>query len=160
MIVTVYQRRLLFQLLFAELSLELFADSLESGNAFVLVVVSGSGDGVCLLIAGIVYGLAQLLVVHLVAVFALHGRAYLFGKLHLRLTLHLDSLVGSLHGVQQVELGHLVHFALHHHDVLVRGSYHKVHIRFFQLLEGRVDDELSVDARYAYLRYRSVEGNV
>ena len=78
-IVAVDERSLLFQLLFGELCLELLADGGEGILAFVLVAVTAGGNGVCLVVAGIVHGLAQVLVVHLVAVFAFYGRTNLLG---------------------------------------------------------------------------------
>ena len=41
----------LFQFFFGELCLEFFADGIESIHAFVLVLVSGSGNGISLVVA-------------------------------------------------------------------------------------------------------------
>ena len=159
-IVTVDKRCLFFQFFFSELSLELFANGIEGILTLVLVTVSAGGNGVCLVVAGIVYGLTQVFVVHFVAVFALYSRADFFGQLHLCLTHGLDSLVGSFQGSQQILFGHFFHFAFHHHDVLVGGTYHQVHVGLFQLLEGGVDDELSVDAGYTHFSDGTSEGDV
>ena len=70
-------------------------------------------------------------VVHFVAIFAFHGRAYFFCQFHLCLALNLNGFVCGLHRFQQVLLGNLVHFAFHHHDVFISGAHHQVHIGLF-----------------------------
>ena len=57
----------------------------------------------------------------------------------------------ALEGSEEVSLGNFVHLAFHHHDVVVGGAYHKLHIGLLKLLESRVDDELAVDAGHARL---------
>ena len=160
MIVTVDEGCLFFQFFFGELCLEFFADGIESIHAFVLVLVSGSGDGISLVVASVVNGFTKFFVVHFVAIFAFHGRAYFFCQFHLCLALNLNGFVCGLHRFQQVLLGNLVHFAFHHHDVFISGAHHQIHIGLLQLLKGRVDDKLSVDACYAYFGNRSVEGDI
>ena len=133
-------------------------------------LVEGVHTGVLLqrLLVDIVYGgvelaldlLAQLFVVDLVAVLALHVLAQFLGQLVLQLAHRLDGLGSSLEGADEVLLRYFLHLAFHHHDVVLGGTYHQVHIGLFHLLEGGVDDKLAVDAGYANLRDSVLEGNV
>ena len=68
--------------------------------------------------------------------------------------------MGGLEGGQQVLLGHFLHLAFHHHDVLVGGAHHQVHIGLLQLFKGGVDDELSVDAGHTHFGDGASEGDV
>ena len=104
--------------------------------------------------------LTQLLVAGLVAVGPLHILAQLLHELDLHGALFLDLLVGELDGLQHVGLAHLVHLALDHENVVDRGADHDVDIRTGVIAEGRVDDELAVDTRYAHLRDGAAERNV
>ena len=126
----------------------------------MLVVVAGSCDSISLVVASFANCFAQFFVVYFVAIFAFYGRTNCFSQFFLCLTLHFDSFVSGLHGVQQVLFGYFIHFTFHHHDVFISGTNHKVHVSFFQLIESRVDNELSVDACYTYFGDRSVEGNI
>ena len=159
-VVTVDQSCFFCQFFFAELCLKLFADSIESIHTLVLVVVAGSSDGVSLVIASFANGLTQFFVVYFMTIFAFYSRTNFFCQLHLSFTLYLDCFVSGLHGVQQVKFGYFIHFTFHHHDVFVSGTDHEVHVSFFQLVESRVDNELSVDTRYAYFGNRSVERDI
>ena len=165
-VVTVDERILLFQFLGCEfgvaggvLLLEVFADGLESVEACVLFQTLAS-DVVGRLVAGFANGGAELLVVHLVAVFALHVGAEFLCEFNLEAAHGLDGLVGSLEGFEECAFGHFLHFAFHHHDVVFGGSDHEVHISLLELCEGGVDDVFAVDACYAYFRDGSFEGNV
>ena len=149
-IVTVDECAFLFKLFFGVLCLELLLDCVECLGTLVLVAVAGSSNFVCLCIALLVYLCAELFVVLLVAVFAFYCLANLFHQLHLRLAVNLDSLVGNLHRFEQVVLGYLFHFALYHHNVIVCGCNHDVHVCILKLCECGVNNELAVDACYAY----------
>ena len=112
------------------------------------------------LIELVVHALAQSLVVDLVVVLALHVGAQLLGKLGLELAHRLDGGHGSFQSAEQILLAHLVHLALYHHNVLSRSTNHDVHVGVLHLLEGGVDDILSVNACYAHLGDRTLEGNI
>ena len=117
-------------------------------------------DVVGFLVASLLDSFTQLVVVHLVAVLALHVLAKFLLQFLLEAAHGLDGLVGSLEGSQKVGLLHFLHFAFHHHDVLFGSAYHEVHVGLSELLEGGVDDKLSVDTGYAHLRNGTFEGNV
>ena len=68
--------------------------------------------------------------------------------------------MSHLDRVQHLRLLHLVHLALHHHDVVERSAYHNVNVSFLQLRIGRVDNELSIHTCYTDLRDRAFERNV
>ena len=104
--------------------------------------------------------LAQLLVVHLVTVLALHVGAQLLRQLVLQLAHRLDGLGGSLQGTDEVLLGHLFHLALNHHNVVLGGTHHEIHIGLFHLLEGRVNNILTINASYANLGNGVLKGDI
>ena len=104
--------------------------------------------------------LAQVFVVDLIVVLALLVSTEFFCQLVLELAHRLDSGVSSLEGVDEVFLLNLFHLALHHHDVVLGGSDHQVHVGVGHLLEGGVDDVLAVDAGHANLRDCIVKRNV
>lgn len=95
--------------------------------------------------------LAQLLVVDLVVILALGVGAELLHQFLLQLAHRLDSLVGGLEGADQVLLGDFVHLAFHHHDVVLSGTNHDVHVGLFHLLESRVNNILAIDTSHANL---------
>ena len=136
------------------------ADLGEGLFALVLVVVAGFGDGVGRGVAFLLHLLAELLVVHLVAIFALHVGAQLLHELFLQAAHGFDGFVGHFEGLEQVGLAHFLHFALDHHDVLLGGAHHDVHVGVFELLERGVDHVLAVDAGHAHLRDGAFERNV
>ena len=165
-IVTVDQAVLLFQFLRSEVGvclgiacLEVLAYLFKSFGALLLLqcllghIISG-------LVALVVGLLTQVLVVHLVAVLALHVLAQFLGQLLLKAAHGLDGLVCSFQSCQQVLLAHFLHFAFHHHDVLFGGAHHQVHVGLFKLTESGVDDKLSVDTGHAHFRYRTAKGNI
>ncbi len=115
----------------------------------MLVGRAGLGNGICAVVALLAHVGAEGFVVDFVAVLALHGRAYLFGELHLGLALHADGVVGGAEGGQEVGFRHFVHLALHHHDVVVGCAYHELHVGAFKLLEGGVDNKLAIDAGHS-----------
>ena len=117
-------------------------------------------DVVGFLIASLLDSFAELVVVHLVAVFALHVLAELFAQLLLQAAHGLDGLVSALECSQEVALLHFLHLAFHHHDVLFGGTDHEVHVSLSELLEGGVDDELATNTCYAHLGDGTFEGNV
>ena len=104
--------------------------------------------------------LAQFLVVHFVAIGPLHILAELLHELYLHGALLLYLLVGEFDGLQHVGLAHLVHLALDHQDVVYRSTDHDVDIGTGVVAESGVDDELTVDTRYAHLRNGTAEGNI
>ena len=126
----------------------------------MLVGASGFGNGVSLVVAFFVNVAAKVFVVDFVAVFAFNGLASCFGEFNLSLALNLDGFVCCLEGCEKVGFGNFVHFAFDHHDVVVCGTDHELHVGFFELLESGVDYELSTYAGYAYFRDGSVEGDV
>ena len=94
------------------------------------------------------------------AIFALHVGAEFLPEFLLELAHGLDGSVGSLEGLEEGAFGHFLHFAFHHHNVFLRGTYHEFHISLFELFEGGVDDKLAIDASHAHLGDGAVEGDV
>ena len=139
------------------LGLEVFADLREHCLAVVLVGVSAGSLCVCAGITEVVHCLLQFVVVHLVAVLAFNLLAILLHHLDLCLALGLDSLVSGADSVQHNRLGHLFHLAFNHHNVVQCGGNHQLEVGALALLEGRVDNKLSVNAGYTYLGYRSLK---
>ena len=139
--------------------LEVLADSLESLSTCLLLEAL-LRDVVCLLIACLADSFAQFVVVHLVAVLALHVLAELFAQFLLEAAHRLDGLVGCLEGCEKVALLHFLHLAFHHHDVLFGSAYHEIHVGILELLEGWVDNKLSVNACHANLRNGAFEWNI
>ena len=130
--------------------LEVSDNLLESLSAGMLLE-SLLHNIVALLVALCLNLLAKVVIVNLVAVLTLHIRAQLLHELILHLAHRLDSLVGCLQRVQEISFLNLLHLALNHHDVVLRRTYHEVHVGRGHLLECRVDDILSVDTCYTYL---------
>ena len=157
MIVTFHQGSFFVALFFGERFDIFVADGGERVGAPVLVGRAGLGDGVCLVVAFFADILAEFLVIVFVAVFALYERAYFLCELHLSLALLLDGIVSGLECSEKVGFRHFVHFAFHHHDIVVGGAYHQLHVGVFKLLECGVDDKLAVDASHTHFRDRSVE---
>ena len=136
---------------------------LDGGKAVLTLVLVGNAllaEIVALLVDGVAHTLAQFLVVHLVAVFALLGLAGLHGQLVEHAALDLDGLVGGLEGVEHHVLTDLLHLAFHHHDVVGSGSHDEVEIGAFDVLHGGVDDILAVEVAHAHLADGAVEGDV
>ena len=123
----------------------------ESLATSFLVVVAGFGYGVALVVCLAAQSLAQFLVVHLMAVFAFHVGAELFGQFNLHLAHRFDGIHSCFECTDHVLFAHFLHLAFHHHDVFGRGTDHDVHVCFFHLLECRVDDILAIDTCYAHL---------
>ncbi len=134
-----------------------FADSVEAVLTPVLVGAACLGDGVCAVIAAGFHVGTQLFVVYFVAVFALGGRAYSLGKLHLGSALYLDCLVGCAQRGEEFCFAYFVHLAFDHHYVVVGGADHEFHVGFFELFKGGVDYEFTVYAGHAYFGDGSVE---
>ena len=112
------------------------------------------------LVALLVDLLAQLLVVDLVAVFALHVLAEFLGEFLLQAAHGLDGFVGYLQGLEQILLADLLHLAFHHHDVLFGGTDHDVHVGVLHLLEGGIYDVLAIQTDDAHLGDGTFEGDV
>ncbi len=159
-VIALYERSFLLAFLFGKRFYVFLADGVEAVVAPVLVGAAGLGYGVGFVVAFVVHVLAEVLVVHLMAVFALHSGFCFLGKLHLSLALLLDGVVGGFQGSQKFLLGNLVHFAFHHHDVVVGCAYHQVHVGFLKLLEGGVDNEFAVDAGHTHFRDGPVEWDI
>ena len=140
--------------------LEVGEDLVEGLFARLFVVVASLSDSVALVVGLLADLLAQLLVVNLVAILALNVCAKFLRELCLEFAHRLDGSHSSLQSTDHVLLRHFLHLTLYHHDVLGRSANHDVHVGFFHLLEGRVDDILTVDACYAHLRDWAFEGNI
>ncbi len=126
------------------------ADGIETVLTPMLVGTAGLCYGVCLAVAFFVYVLAELLIVYFVAVFAFCD-AYFLGKFHLHLAVVLYGVMCCLEGCEEVGFGYFVHFAFHHHDVIVGCAYHKFHVCALKLFVCWVDDKFTIDACHAYL---------
>ena len=136
---------------------------LDGGEAVLALVLVGDAllaEVVALLVDGVAHALAQLFVVHLVAVFALLGLAGLHGQLVEHAALDLDGLMGGLEGVEHHLLAHFLHLAFHHHDVVGGGGHDEVEVGAFDVLHGGVDDILAVEVAHAHLADGTVEGDV
>ena len=157
---------LLFQVLIAEVAVGSIVFLKEIGNQLLerllalLLRESLLHEVVGGLIELVLDLLAQLLVVDLVVILALGVGAELLHQFLLQLAHRLDSLVGGLEGADQVLLGDFVHLAFHHHDVVLRGTHHEVHVGLLHLLRRRIDDILAVDAGYAALRDGALKRDV
>lgn len=131
--------------------LEVREDLVESLLARLLIVVARLCDSIALVVGLLAELLAEFLVVHLVAVLALNVCAKFLREFCLKLAHRLDSCHSSLQCANHVLLRHFLHFALYHHDVLGRSTYHDIHVGILHLLEGRVDNVLAIDACYTHL---------
>ena len=163
-VIAVNHAVLLFQLFLAEVGvsgciglLESIADGCESIFASVFVAIALFGNLVALVVAFLTDLLAQLVVVHLMAVFTLHICAQLLLEFLLHLAHRLDGVMSGFQRSKQVLLAHFFHLAFNHHDVFLCGTHHQVHVSLFQLLEGRIDDKLTIDSCHADFRDRALE---
>ena len=165
-IVAVHHGVLLFELVFGELCVLGCVLLLEVGEQFlegvgaVLLGQSLLGDVVGWLIELFVHALAQFLVVHLVVVFALDVLTELLGELCLQLAHGLDGCHGRLQCTDHILLGHLLHLAFDHHNVVGRCADHDVHVGFFHLLECGVDDIFATDTGDTHFGDGALEGNI
>ena len=150
---------LLDELLLRIARCELGLQGVEGILALVLHRAAG-GDGVGLVVELADDGLAQLLVVDLVAVGALDILAQLLRELNLYGAVLLDFLVRELDGAEHHLLGDLLHLTLDHEDVVNRTADHDVEVGLGHLREGGVDDVLAADAGHAHLRDGAAEGDV
>ena len=139
--------------------LKFFANSFESVETFVLFECR-LRDVVALLVAVVLHLCAEVFIVHLVAVFALHVLTQFLREFLLDLAHRFDSSVRHFERFEESAFGHFVHFTFHHHDVLFGSSDHEIHVCAFELFESGVDDKFSVDASYANFRDGTVERNV
>jgi len=128
--------------------------------ALVLVVVACHGYGVALVVGLPAHLGLEVVVVGLVAVLALLVGAQLAAEFFLQLAHGLDGLRGCLERAYEVLLRHLVHLALHHHDVVFGGAHHDVHVALCHLLLGRVYYVFAVDPAHAHLADGALEGDV
>ena len=145
--------------LFGQGSQEVGLDLLKGGGT-LLLGQGGLGHGVALVIAELVDGLAQVLVLLVVRIVTFDGLAAVCVQFFLDAAVLLDFFVGELDGLEHHVLGDLVHLAFHHHDVLFGSGDHQFQVGFLHFGEVRVDDELAVDAAHAHLGDRSQEGKV
>ena len=114
---------LLFTLLFGNGLEEVVVDLVKRVVTPVLVGVASLGNLIALGVALFTQTGLDVLVVYLVAVFALHN-AQFFGHLLLDEAHGFDGVVSGLQGGNQVFFLHFVHLAFHHHDVIVSCTYH------------------------------------
>ena len=150
-VVPLHERGLLLELLLGYGCEELLLDGLEALLA-LLLGLGGLGEGVALVVAEVVNGLLELLILDVVGIVALvHVGSELVHELLLHAAVPLYLLVGELDGLEHVVLADLLHLALDHHDVLLGGGDHEVEIRIVHLGEVGVDHELTVDAAHADL---------
>ena len=155
----VNQRRLLDQLLFRETGGELGLQRIEGIFALVLHRTAG-GDGVSLVVKLPNDGLTQLFVIHFVAIGPFHVLAQLLRKFDLYGTVFLNLFVRELDSSEHHLLGHLLHLALDHQNIVDGTADHDVQIGVLHLREGRVDDVLTADTGHTHLRNRTAERDV
>ena len=155
----VNQRCLLDQLLFRKTGGELGLQRIEGIFALMLHRTAG-GDGVSLVVKLPNDGLTQLFVIHLVAIGPFHVLAQLLRKLDLYGTMFLDLFVSELDSSEHHLLGHLLHLALDHQNIVDGTADHDVQIGVLHLREGRVDDVLTADTGHTHLRNRTAERDV
>ena len=166
MIIFIYESILLFHLILSEVSVscsvclfEFFLDSIESFSTSLLFE-SLLYYVVALLVAFLSHLFLEFIIVYLMAILALSVCAELLHEFVLHSTHRLDSCMSCFESVEEVRLLHFLHLSLHHHDVLLSSTYHKVHISFLHLFECRVDDKLTIDACNTHLRDRAFEWDV
>ena len=160
MVVALHDRGLLLEFLFGNRGQEVVLDGVERISALLL----GQG-GFCGLVAagvaGFVDSFLELFVLDVVRIVALvHVGAEFVHQFLLHAAVLLDFFVGELDGLEHVVLGDFLHFTFDHHDVLFGGGDHQFEVGTFHFLEGRVDDELAVDAADAHFGDRALEGQV
>ena len=139
---------------------ELLVNGIET--IFTLVLGLGAlGKGVALGIAEVIYLLLEVFVLLVVRIVALHfigaelGHKFL---LHTAVLLYL--FVGELDSLEHIVLGDLLHFAFHHHYVLLGCSDHKLKVCTLGLGESGVDYKLTVDTGHAHFADRASEGEI
>ena len=142
------------------LRLEIFADLREHILAVVLVGVGAGSLCISTSVRIVVHCLLQLVVIHLVAVFAFSLFTVRFHHLVDSQTLRFDRLVCSLDGLEHNGLRHLFHLTLNHHDVVVRSGNHQLEVRVLALLEGRVNHHFSIYTCYAYFAHRTLKRDI
>ena len=135
-------------------------DNLLESLLALLLGQSSLGGLICRSIKLILNLLAQLLIVNLVVVCPLHVSTKFLGKFLLKKAHRLDGLGSSLERADKVLLGHFLHLSLYHHDVVLGGTNHDIHISLLHLLEGRINDILAIDTCYTHLRDVVLKGNI
>ena len=139
---------------------ELFLDLVEGCVAF-LFAHAGFGDGVNLVVEFFVHAFAEVVVVGFVAVLAFRvGFFHHCGEVELGLHLHLDGFVGGVECFHHILFGDLLHLAFHHHDIVHGSGNDHVDVGFFHILDGGVDDHLTIDATDSHFGDGAVEGDV
>ncbi len=68
----------------------------------MLVGAAGLGHCICLVVALVMYVLAEIFVIGLVAIFAFYGRTNFLGKFHLGLALNLDGVMGGAERCEKI----------------------------------------------------------
>ena len=146
---------------FGQVLLDEFTDDLVEFLGAFLLAQPHFGYGIGFVVSSFLNFFAKLFVVGLVAVNAFYGRFRHFGgESLLGFYLVLDSLVGGFKRFDHFLFGNELHLAFHHSDGIHRRTDHQFDVGLFHLLLRGVDDELSVDTRYAHLRNRAVERDI
>ena len=117
-------------------------------------------ESVALVIAELLDGSLERLVLNIVRIIPLDVCSELCHKLLLHAAVLLDFLVSELDGIEHSLLAYLVHLTFNHHNILLGSSDHKFEVGILHLGEGRVDYKLSADAANANLTYRTAERQV
>ena len=138
---------------------ELVEDGLEAVLTLMLRLCRLC-ESVALVIAEILYGSLESLVLDVVRVVPLNLGSELCHEFLLNAAVLLDFLMSELDGIEHGLLADLVHLALNHHDVLLSGCDHKLEVGILHLGEVRVDYEFATDAAYANLTDRAAERQV
>ncbi len=138
---------------------EVFEHLVEAIVAPVLVGVTCLSDVVAWLVALLAHTLLDFLVVNLVAVFTL-GDSKLGSELLLSDAHGLDSIVRKLQRSNQVFFLNLVHLTLYHHNIVVSSTYHQFHVSVFELFEGGVNNEVTINASHTHLADGLLEGDI
>jgi len=119
-----------------------------------------SSNGVNGIIGGGFDSSTQILVVHFVAIRSFGGLASQFHQFLLDQTVLFDLIMRHPEGAKHDFFGHLLHFALHHHDVLIGGANNNVQVCLGNLGEGGVDDVLAVNPGHPDLGDRPGKGHI
>ena len=138
---------------------ELLFQSIESVLTLMLCKTA-LGYGVAFVVAVVADGLAEILVILLVAVSLLLHLPGLHHHLLLHAALLLDGLVSKLDGIEHLLLAHLLHLALDHHDILLGSGDYEFHVGLVHNIKRGIDHKLSVDTGNPHLGNRAVPGDI
>ncbi|OQC02353.1 MAG: hypothetical protein BWX77_01263 [Bacteroidetes bacterium ADurb.Bin090] len=126
-----------------------FVYRLEVGFSLMFVGIGRSGFCVSLGISFIPNILAQLFVVFFVTILAFNGFTGQFSQLKLGTALDFDSFVCNFERLEQITFLHLAHLTFNHHNILQGGTYHNIHVGFFEFSRSGIQFKLSVNTSYA-----------